>query len=252
MAVNEIKDYSAVSAAAAADKLIVQQAADNVTRYITPTQIIGVFKSQASGIAALSATSKVSQQPESISDHLDDTAGGTNSATTKAATSNVVYDHGVATTGVHGAGASTLCTTAVADSKDVTAIATHAAEADPHTGYRLESADHTHLTTGAQGGVLNLFGAWDTTKTHDISYLAAADGLVCVAAAATTVDWKAVVGYSDSSNPPTTLRGKGQTEGASSMLHSFMFLVRKGDYWKVTSSNGTMASSTIFWLPIGG
>lgn len=40
--------------------------------------------------------------------YLDDTAGGTNAEVAKAATSNVVYDHGVATTGVHGAGANTL------------------------------------------------------------------------------------------------------------------------------------------------
>ncbi len=34
----------------------------------------------------------------------------------------------------------------------------HVAAADPHTGYRLESADHTHATTGAQAGQLD----WDT------------------------------------------------------------------------------------------
>lgn len=30
----------------------------------------------------------------------------------------------------------------------------HVAASDPHTGYRLESADHTHASTGAQGGAL--------------------------------------------------------------------------------------------------
>lgn len=45
-----------------------------------------------------------------------------------------------------------------------TIVADHAAEADPHTGYRLESADHSHLTTGAQGGTVP--GA-DTTAIHD-------------------------------------------------------------------------------------
>ena len=30
----------------------------------------------------------------------------------------------------------------------------HVAAADPHTGYRLESADHTHASTGLQGGAL--------------------------------------------------------------------------------------------------
>ncbi len=35
------------------------------------------------------------------------------------------------------------------------AIATHVAAGDPHTGYRLESADHTHASTGAQAGQLD-------------------------------------------------------------------------------------------------
>ena len=33
-------------------------------------------------------------------------------------------------------------------------ISTHEGLADPHTGYRLESADHTHATTGLQGGTI--------------------------------------------------------------------------------------------------
>jgi len=40
--------------------------------------------------------------------YLDDTAGGTNNEVAKGATSNVVYDHGVATTAIHGAGINTL------------------------------------------------------------------------------------------------------------------------------------------------
>lgn len=154
MAVKEIKDYSAVTAAAAADKLVVQQAADNVTRYITPAQIIGIYKAMASGLASLNSSTKVVEQPASISDHLDDTAGGTDAQTAKAATSNVVYDHGVAATGVHGVAGSTVCSAATADSKDTAAIAAHNAVGDPHTGYRLESADHTHASAGMQGGVL--------------------------------------------------------------------------------------------------
>lgn len=34
-------------------------------------------------------------------------------------------------------------------------VATHEAAADPHTGYRLESADHSHQSTGAQAGQLD-------------------------------------------------------------------------------------------------
>jgi hypothetical protein len=35
------------------------------------------------------------------------------------------------------------------------AVTTHEAASDPHTGYRLETADHTHATTGAQAGQLD-------------------------------------------------------------------------------------------------
>lgn len=35
------------------------------------------------------------------------------------------------------------------------AVAAHEAAADPHTGYRLESADHSHQSTGLQGGTLD-------------------------------------------------------------------------------------------------
>lgn len=40
--------------------------------------------------------------------YLDNTAGGVDAEVAKAITSNVMYDHGVATTGVHGAGGNTL------------------------------------------------------------------------------------------------------------------------------------------------
>ncbi len=47
----------------------------------------------ASTLATLNASTKVVEQPASITDFLDDTAGGTDALTTKAPTSNVMYDH---------------------------------------------------------------------------------------------------------------------------------------------------------------
>jgi hypothetical protein len=38
------------------------------------------------------------------------------------------------------------------DSEVTTAISNHEAAGDPHAGYRLESADHSHASSGAQGG----------------------------------------------------------------------------------------------------
>lgn len=41
------------------------------------------------------------------------------------------------------------------DSEVTTAVTDHEAEADPHTGYRLESADHSHASTGLQAGTVS-------------------------------------------------------------------------------------------------
>lgn len=61
----------------------------------------------------------------------------------------------------------------VDDSID-TDIGTHVAAVDPHTGYRLESADHTHQSTGAQAGKLDhglaLDGLGDDDHTQYIKH----------------------------------------------------------------------------------
>lgn len=45
-------------------------------------------------------------------------------------------------------------------------LTAHAAAGDPHTGYRLESADHSHQSTGLQGGTID-HGAAVTGLTDD-------------------------------------------------------------------------------------
>jgi hypothetical protein len=49
-------------------------------------------------------------------------------------------------------GSTHAATQAAAEATASGALTTHAAAADPHTGYRLESADHSHASTGLQGG----------------------------------------------------------------------------------------------------
>ena len=87
-------------------------------------------------------------------------------------------------------------------------------------------------------------GAWDTGAPwlKDTSYLAAADGIVHVN--------NAVIGktdgLTDGANPPTSQRIiDGDTETAT-LTSSITFMVRKGDYWKV-SGNG---APNIFWIPL--
>ena len=68
----------------------------------------------------------------------------------------------------------TATTTARSDhkhSREADPVTAHAAAGDPHTGYRLESADHTHQSTGAQAGLLDL-ALVDTTAWTTPSFSA--------------------------------------------------------------------------------
>jgi hypothetical protein len=111
-------------------------------------------------------------QIENIATFLDDTAGGTDAMTTKAPTSNVLYDHAVATTGVHGAGTSTIASAAditthanltathgagtIASIAAATAlITTHANSTNTHGAGTIAAvadiANHAALTAGVHG-----------------------------------------------------------------------------------------------------
>ncbi len=58
-----------------------------------------------------------------------------------------------------------------------------------------------------------------------------------------------IIGYSDSSNPPSTIRQRSYVDVAENGTVScpITFPVKKGDYWKVVSQN---ASATIWWIPL--
>lgn len=62
-------------------------------------------------------------------------------------------------------------------------LTAHAGAADPHTGYRLESADHTHQSTGLQAGQLDhglaLTGLTDDDHTQ-YAQIAAAESITAV------------------------------------------------------------------------
>lgn len=91
-------------------------------------------------------------------------------------------------------------------------LTTHAGAADPHTGYRLESADHTHQSTGLQAGQLD-HGAALTGLTDDdhTQYLKekASGGVAgevpthnhSAAGEAGTIDHGAITGLSDDDHP---------------------------------------------------
>jgi len=88
------------------------------------------------------------------------------------------------------------------------------------------------------------FGNW-AIKSNATVYEAASDGFVVVHYAGAAD--RTVFGYTDSSNPPTTVRNNFTTESiVGNKETSFTMPVRKNDFWKVTGD-----PSAIYWLPKG-
>ena len=88
-------------------------------------------------------------------------------------------------------------------------------------------------------------GDWES-KSSGTSYLASTDGFVLAGAEATGGDSGRGLMLSDSANPPTTERQ--ELHAASDTEHdSGCMPVKKGDYYKVTLTNGTM--DYIYWIP---
>lgn len=81
------------------------------------------------------------------------------------------------------------------------------------------------------------FGSW-ASKSDNTVYQAATDGIV-VASNDSHGDVKV---YTNSSNPPTTMRA-----GSGGETRQVTCPVKKSDYWKVTGSGTT----TVYWIPLG-
>lgn len=103
------------------------------------------------------------------------------------------------------------------------------------------------IVTQATAG---LFGSWTSLDSESNSlvksevYKVGSDGVVLVVPAIANAS---LDGYTDGSNPPTTLRGN--CEYAGGVRRSTINMpVRKDDYWKITATDGTPAIS---WLPFG-
>jgi hypothetical protein len=90
-------------------------------------------------------------------------------------------------------------------------------------------------------GTVKMFGSWET-KNNNTVYQAETDGFVL--ASSPYVSGPQVIGYTDSSNPPTILRIQCGVD-SSTTYHAITMPVRKDDYWKVTGA------ATIYWVPFG-
>lgn len=114
-----------------------------------------------------------------------------------------------------------------------------------------DSADSYSKKKAQIGNIKSSFGSWVDKSSDYGAQQATTDGFVIA-----TNCWgsnsggRSVYGYSDSSNPPTTERGRIYTNSGTTELNlSFMFPVRKNDYWKITATNNS--SMKVYWLPYG-
>lgn len=119
--------------------------------------------------------------------------------------------------------------------------------------------DHSNDAGGAQitaTGITGALGAW-TTGTNNNPVQAATDLLVMVYLSGTDSSRGTSAGYTDSSNPPTTIRAREAMQystggGAYSQYASYAFPVKKGDYWKVVlTEDAATVTQTIYAIPIG-
>jgi hypothetical protein len=101
---------------------------------------------------------------------------------------------------------------------------------------------------------LKPFGSWENRSEGPV-YQADTDGFVVVVA---HQDGSGNAGllkfYSDSNNPPTTIRGGGYyTHDTTNFYNCFMSPVKKNDYYKLIK-DGALTGVTIegyYWIPMG-
>jgi len=94
-------------------------------------------------------------------------------------------------------------------------------------------------------GTMKVFGDWESKSTGTI-YQASTDGFV-VGYFTGTSGSSTLTGYTDANSSPVTLVVYDFPE-TDDRPCSFIFPVRKGDYWVVRASNGT---AVVRWLPLG-
>jgi hypothetical protein len=101
-------------------------------------------------------------------------------------------------------------------------------------------------------GTMKILGPHSESYSFNQSYLASTDGFVNVYINYGGASWIFIKGYTDSSNPPTTVVAGASASGAYWMDNASMsFPVRKGNYWKAESTGSSPNSSRIQWTPLG-
>jgi hypothetical protein len=118
------------------------------------------------------------------------------------------------------------------------------------------STGHDHDGTDSKliagTNISSFLGAWVDKSASYAAQQAATDGFVTVIGwASTNGGTDNIYGYSDVNADPTTERGRIYTDsGTTNIFGSFMFPVKKSDYWKVVRT-GSRNAPTVYWIPLG-
>ncbi len=121
---------------------------------------------------------------------------------------------------------------------------------DPTEGYLSDKFDGTSIridTSTHKGKVGNILGNWES-KSAGTVYQAETDGFVCAYLPGGTADGDYIHGYTDNSNPPTTIR-VSCNRSSLAYYTGICFPVKKNDYWRVTTN--TTDTIYVYWIPLG-
>jgi len=94
----------------------------------------------------------------------------------------------------------------------------------------------------------NILGNWENKSVNTV-YQANTAGFVVAHAELASGSGASLNGYTDSNNPPATLRVRDQIGSDYHTEGSIVMPVKKNDYWKITRSS-TDISVTIYWIPL--
>ena len=125
----------------------------------------------------------------------------------------------------------------------------------PTTDYQAATKKYMDDNAFTVSDVTGVLGTW-ASKSQDTVYEAATDGFVTAYCQTNGAASRVILtGYTDSSNPPTTIRAKDAANDQGTDPNenaSIMFPVKKGDYWKVTETETWNGGTTyIYWIPLG-
>lgn len=102
-------------------------------------------------------------------------------------------------------------------------------------------------------------GAWQQMSVNTV-YQAATDGFALAylkSSPGVAVPWATLSGYTDASNPPTTLRGVAGLQQiwfngkvAGTLQNSLTMPVRQNDYWSVNSAGYGGTQISVYWISL--